>query len=369
MPRMRVEQLATSRAPAATLFQARLDWPRLPRLAAALERLAALAGPAARAVEVRAAATVGELYASTYYGACMPLLYGYPADLAFFARALEGGAPLDAVVDRYLAAPLVHELTHFGRERDLLSLYLDECVAGWLGVRVLRELAYPAPGDDNGLYAAPWFAQVGLALARAAGPERVVAAQSGALGWREALPGGLADALARLAWQDYCATRPIHFLSDSFRPDPWMKLFFLAAAGQPLDGWTLPSLAGLPWREVPAGQESPLDGEMVAEALGAMCLRNYQVERSFRVAARAPEGPIDVDLDACRVSSAPGPDGFDPVPLAHLFPPAVAARLRGRGIAGYTVELGALEGLDEVARAILDGAPTRTGTGYTLNRR
>src|SRR6185503_10828965 len=113
-----------------------------------------------------------------------------PADLAHFARA---PGSLDEIIDRYLSAPLIHELTHLHRRRQVFPLYLDECVAGWLGVHVLPQLAYP--DGDEGLYAAPWFAQVGQALVRVAGLENVLRAHAGVVPWRDALPDGLGAAL------------------------------------------------------------------------------------------------------------------------------------------------------------------------------
>ena len=75
-----------------------------------------------------------------------------------------------------------------------------------------------------------------------------------------------------------------------------------------------------------------------------------------------------MDLNTCRVVTERTSE-FEPAPPAHLFPPATAARLRGRGIAGYTVELSSLAALPAVAAALLDGAPSRSGDGYTLTRR
>jgi hypothetical protein len=379
MPQMRVAQLDCNDGPEAIFFGAPLSWERLPRLSGALDRLFALlpAGTslagATSAAELRARrGTVGTLYCETCYGGFMPLLYGYPADLGYFARALLDSS-IDTVIDRYLTAPLVHELTHFGRSRDVLSLYLDECVAAWLGVTVLPEFAFPAPGEDNGLFATPWFAQVGQALARVAGAEQIVAAQAGVRSWSEVLPPRLADTLTRLGRADYEATRPLHFLSDTFSPDRWMKLCFLAAADAPVvDDIALAELTAMPWQKVPAGDEDERDREILRDALRAMCLRNFQVERSFRVATRAPSGPITIDLAACRVWTAPGADGFDGAAPAYLFPPATAKRLRDAGIDGYRLELSATDEPDAlfcaVVAAIVDGAARAHGVGWRLAR-
>jgi hypothetical protein len=381
MPRMRVEQLDCNDGAQATLFGAPLEWARLPRLSAAVQRLfaqlpegATLLG-AGSAAELRARrCSVGEFYGESCYGSLMPLLYGYPADLDYFARGLGGGAEVAAVaaaIDRYLAAPLVHELTHFGREREVPSLYIDECVAAWLGVTVMPEFAFPAPGEDNGLFATPWFAQVGQALARVAGAERLVAAQAGLRPWAEVLPAGLAAALARLGRADYEATRPLHLLSDSFAPDRWMKLCFLAAAeAVEVETISLAELAARPWSQVPAGAEdAALDGAIVRDGLRAMCLRNYRVERSFRVATRAPAGPIAIDLVACRLSAAAGSDGCDGAAPAYLFPPATAQRLRGRGIGGYELWIDEVGQIDDIADAIMSAAGDTRGHGWRLETR
>ncbi len=76
-----------------------------------------------------------------------------------------------------------------------------------------------------------------------------------------------------------------------------------------------------------------------------------------------------VDVDACRVS-APG-GAHDPPELGYWLPPALAAALRARGIAGYTVEL---DGPDigaaaaDAAALIADGAPGRRAPRFLLQR-
>jgi len=341
MPRLRTQQLESTAPAVARVFDTPVEPSRWPRLAAAVARLG-------RAALLDGAPTLGALYAESCYGAFMPMLYGTPHDLASYDPA---------ALDRHLAAPLVHELAHGPRHHEVLSLYLDECIAGWLGTRALDR--------DNDLFAAPWLSQVGGALARVVGADRLRAAHAGTLAWDALLPRGLGAAIAHADWQHYLAHRPLHLLCDATRPDPWMRMFFLSAAGEPVDdrSWDRP------WRDIPAGAESDDDAEILDDALAAMCLRNHQVARSFRVSRRPPPAPVDIDLEACRVSTAAGADGFDPAPPAHLFPPAVAARLRARGIAGYTVEIAALEALAPLARALGDGAASRSGDGFTLTRR
>jgi hypothetical protein len=368
MPRLRTEQLATREHPTASFFHAPLAWERLPRLSGAIDALYALVRDTGAAEAVLGAPTattfraryrtLAELYAETYYGAQMPLLYGYPADLAYFARDLDGGVDVERVIDRHLAAPMIHEMMHFRRDREaVFPLYVDECVAGYLGVRVLPGFAFPGVGEANAIYAAPWFAQVGQALVRAVGIGPVLRAHAGAMSWEEALPSGLARKLAQLGWADHVARRSVHFLSDNWRPEPWMKLFFLAAAGVSVDAHTLASLEALPWTEVPPGEEDPFDEQIVADALRAMCLRNYRVGAHFVAEGRVPGAEVVVDLDACSVTTAAGEDGCDLRAPQYLFPPAVAARLRREGGARrFAVGIRSVEEIAERAWEIVRGA-------------
>jgi len=345
-------------------------------LSAAIDRLFALlasAGvPARDALDAADAAdfratrpTVGSILERAYYGGFMPLLYGYPDDLAYFSRALAGGAPVHDVIDRHLTAPLIHELAHFAPRRTALyPPYLDECIAGYLGVHVLPEFAFPAPGEENGLYATPWFAQVGQAIVRVAGLDAVVRAHAGASTWEDALPAGLPAAAARLGWADHLARRPLHLLTDNFHPEPWLKLSFLAPSPL-LDSITLADLDTLPWRQIAVGPETPFDATIVADALRAMCLRNHRNERSFRVSSRVPSDWISLDFDECRVTVRPSGDSEDPAPPAYFFPPAAAARLRRDGHTRLRLRLTDLDAIPAAAFAVLTGAPGQ-GDGYTL---
>ena len=174
-----------------------LVWDELPRMSDAIDRLYAVlreaeveptaALGAASADDFRAASrTFAEMFMPMHYGACMPLLYGYPADLAYFdARGRELGLGIMGTIDRYLTAPVVHELCHFGRTRETLPTHLDECIGGWLGVHVWPEFAYPLEGRDDAIPHAPLLAQVGQAFARVFGVRALVRAQTGAVPWRK----------------------------------------------------------------------------------------------------------------------------------------------------------------------------------------
>jgi SAM-dependent methyltransferase len=348
MPRQRTAQLANTGAP---LLHHPLAWHRLPRMRAAVERLFAVlhehgvAGGVLGFATSRAlfadAPSLARLYERTHYGGAMPLLYGSPADLAYFERrGTELGLDRDGVIDRYLTAPLLHELCHFGPERDALPPHLDECIAGWLAVDVWPEFAFPAAGHDDAIYAAPWLAQVGQAFARAYGVDAIVRAQSGELPWDAALGPAAVEELARAAWSDWRARRTLHFLSDTFDPDPWVTLAM--GRGAPAD--------------------AAFDHRIVADALRAMCLETELVAGSFRTRSRVPERAIHVDAIAAQIATAPRTE-HDPVAPRYWLPPAIAAAVRARGHAGYELFLGGIEAIPGAAEAICDGAD---GEGFTL---
>jgi hypothetical protein len=330
MPRLRDAQ----RHP---LLDTRLDWAKLPRLGAALERLFdvlhACEVPgvlgATSAGELRAASpTIAALYARTHYGGSMPLLYGYPADLAYFASR---GLDTHAAIDRYLASPILHELCHFGVERDALPMHLDECIAGWLAVHVWPEFAYPAAGHDDAIYAAPWLSQIGQAFARAFGIAPIVRAQAGVIGWRDALPPAVLDRVTRACRDDWARRRTLHFLSDTFDPDPWIAL------------------------AAPFGDDPAFDRTIVGDALRAMCLANAQVAGSFRTRTVVPES-IEIDAIDAQITTAQTGE-VDRVAPRYWLPPAVAATIRARGHAGYTLYLGSTEAIPAVVRTVCDGEP------------
>ncbi|HEY0484510.1 MAG TPA: class I SAM-dependent methyltransferase [Kofleriaceae bacterium] len=381
MPRMQVAQLVGTDEPGATLFHAPLDWHRLPRLSGAIDRLFALladagivpgagaAGPlgAASAEAFRAGApTLATLYRRTHYGGFMPLLYGYPADLAYAdACGLADGLDVLATIDRYLTAPIVHELCHFAPRRLAISPpHVDECIAGWLGVHVHPELAYPAADHDDALYAAPWLAQVGQAIARAFGIRDLVRAHAG--GDPAALPAPFVAAAARLGWDDWCARRTLHFLSDTFDPAPWVALALTIASGRSPANESLASLSSIPLTSLTLPEDPVFDRAIVEDGLRAMCLTSTQAAGSFRTRSQLPDGAIAVDAIACAII-APGRGALDPTVPRYWLPPAIAAQLHARGLAGYALRLGALTAIPDAAAAICEASPGLERAGYALS--
>jgi hypothetical protein len=353
LPSLRVAQLTRTGPPEQVLHR-ELRWADMPALQEALSRLAGLLGA------VPGGATLNEIYCGAYYGRYLPLLYGFPQDLQRLQDLIDQGGAPEAVIQEHLGAALVHELSHGRRQRQALSPpYIDECVASYVGVQALPALAFPDGGPIRALYGAPWLCQVGQALARAMGRERLLAAHRD----EAPLPGGLARALVRLGWAEYVARRAPHFLSSNLRPGPWMKLSFLAAAGQPLDGLTLEALEARPWSDIPAGAEDPMDAEILDYGLRAMCLRNVRAQGTFFVEPALPASAVRIDLRACTVQAA---DSLTAEPLSYLFPPATAARLRERGLEEYVLEVRDLAALPEIAAAVMDGARSQSGSGYVL---
>ena len=216
--------------------------------------------------------------------------------------------------------------------RDALPPHLDECIAGWLAVYAWPEFAYPAPGHDDAIYAAPWLSQIGQAFARAFGIAPIVRAQAGAIAWEAALSTPVVEKLARAAWDDWTARRTSHFLSDTFDPDPWVAL-----AGVPLTF-------------------TDFDRAIVGDALRAMCLDNVQIDGSFRARTRVPDAAIVIDARTARVTCTTR-SAVDRVSPRYWLPPAVAARILARGHAGYELWLGSPEAIPAVVATLCDGVP------------
>lgn len=293
MPRMRLAQVVGSDVP---LMHTELDWACLPRMSAALDRLYAvlldadaeamfpLATPDAFRAQTQ---TLAQLFMRTHYGACMPLLYGYPADLAYFARHGDG---LDTI-DHYFVAPMIHELCHFARDRDALPTHLDECIGGWLGVYVWPDFAYAL--DDSALAESPRLAQVGQAFARAFGIRTIIRAQSGAMSWRDAIGDHVVEAAEALCDEDWRRRRTVHLLSDTKQPRPWVAFAFAAAAGVNLRAQTVASLAARPFD--PLQPDGDFDRAILIDALRAMCRETYSVDGSLRSRYRRPDTIIIED--------------------------------------------------------------------------
>jgi SAM-dependent methyltransferase len=373
MPRQRVAQIVGTDEPAATLMHAGLDWTQLPRMTAAIDRLFDLLGDAGVDPELPLGAssaaacrartpTLAELYMRTHYGACMPLLYGYPADLAYF---MSRGLDLHATIDRYLTVPMVHELCHFGRHREALPVHLDECVAGYLGVRVWPEFAYPAAGEDDAIYAAPLLSQVGQAIARAFGIVAVVRGHSGHTPWAAALPRNFVAAAERLAWEDWRARRTLHFLSDTMAPRPWIALALIVAAGHSLREHNLASLARVPLGSLVIRDDDGFDRAIVEDGLRAMCLDNVQLAGSFRARTRLPPTPIEIDCETATVTTA-HKSALDSQPATYWLPPAVVARLDAAGIARYRLQLADVRAIPDAAAAICAAARNCERDGFAL---
>lgn len=380
MPRMRVVQLAGTDEPGATLFHTPLDWARLPRLGAAIDRLfAVLADAGVAVVSALGAAssdafrartpTLAALYARTHYGGFMPLLYGFAADLAYMhAQGVAEGLDTFATIDRYLTAPIVHELCHFAPDRTAIaSPHLDECIAGWLGVHIHPELAYPTGDHDDALYAAPWLAQVGHAIARAFGVANLVRAHAG--GDHAALPRGFVTAAARLGWDDWRTRRTLHLLSDTFDPAPWVTLALAAGANRlPAGEVTLAALAAIPLATLELPSDPDFDRAIVEDGLRAMCLASRQIAGSFRTRLSLPSDPILIEAEACAIIAARRGE-LEPVAPRYWLPPAVASRIAAQHGTGYVLQLRSIAAVPEAAATICEASPGIERDGFTLTPR
>jgi len=374
MPAQRVEQLALATEPHATLFHTPLDWGRLTRLRRGIEGLFGLilgagldprealgaSSPEAFTISHR---TLASIYEHTHFGGLMPILYGFPADLAAYARELaRGDDPRDPheVIDRRLAAPLVHELSHLHRARaPIAPPYLDECVAGYLGVLALPSLEIPGAGEDGALFMAPWFAQVGRALARVVGLEPLVRAHAGAAGWEEVLPPGARAAFEALGWEQYVTDRGLHFLGDSAQPDPWVKALYLAAGGALPHPPTLGELAGTAWEDVPTPPLTEEDLAWAGAALAGLCLEASLEQGAFRVRRCPRPVALQLDLGACSVRRLERLSPVEPEGMRLLLPPSFVAALRrgGRSPAGEAPVEAAVtvESARDVVQRLLQG--------------
>ncbi|MCC6620785.1 MAG: hypothetical protein IT385_06000 [Deltaproteobacteria bacterium] len=308
---MRARVLAVSDEPQRTLCHTPLDLAAMPRLARALASLFALVrdadvdparafGAASPEALVAARPTLAALFAGSYFGSYGPPLYLQPPDLASLARELETTPALE-VIDKRLTSPLVHELSHLSRARSSLAPpYMDECVAAFLGELAWPSIAVPAPGEDDALYLAGWFTQVGAHLDRLIGRRALVRAHAGVDPWESALPPGLAARLAELGWRQWISGRHLSFLGETHRPDPWIKALWLGAGRLAVSAPTLESLDALPWSEVPRGPWTAADDALVAHAITTLGTEPLQTpEGAWRV-RRAPCA-VRFDLETNRL--------------------------------------------------------------------
>lgn len=341
MPRERVAVLASTAEPQATLMHTPLELGQMPRLAAALaglfagvraagiapERVFGCASPEAL---IAARPTLADVFGGVYYGGHGPPIYTSAVDLAAYRRELVGESAR-AVIERRLVAPFVHELSHFQPARvALFPPYLDECLAGWIGVLAYPGLAYPPPGEDGALCLAPAFGQVGDHLMRLFGKDALVAAHAGVRGWREVFPDPLVGVWERMAWEQWLRAEPVHFLGEPGAAAPWLKAAWLAAAGAlPADaGWD--QLVAWPWSAVPVPVPTAPDAALVRRAILALSLTITQTpEGAWRVARRATDARIRIDWEACDARLVGG--GGLGASLRMVLSPALAAVMRARG--------------------------------------
>ncbi len=330
LPKQRVAQVSNSGDP---LLHHPLRWPQLPRMRAAIERLFSVLHDAGVPTVIAGCSTpkglygeapsLARLYERTAPGAAMPMAYASPVDLAYISAR---GGDRDELIDRYLVAPVLHALCQFGRDRDALPPHLDACMAAWLAVSVWPEYAYPEPGNDDAVPGAPWLAQVGQAFARAFGATAVVRAQAGAMPWDAALSPAVIEELTRHAWSDWRARRSLDLRADAMQPEPWLAL----ALARPM------------------GEDPAFDRAIVGDALRAMCVVTEEVSGSVRTRTRVGESAITIDAVAGQATTALG--------VRYWVPPAIAARIRARGHAGYELFLGSVAAIPAAVSTLCDGA-------------
>jgi len=360
MPDQLAGQLRVRGGPEERLFSARLDLRRLPRLREALERLFALVADAGLGCTTALGAatphgllaarpSLGELYAGCHFGRSMPMLYAYPADLA--DEAWRGRGPEELIDARYVG-PLVHELSHLHPlDPDLVPApaNLHEALAAWIGSEAWPEQVFPAPGGEDAIPGAPWFAAVGGFLALRIGPREVLRAQAGALDLRGPLGAPCVEAMRCYGWLGFLESGAPHFLSDAFRPERWWKLLdlhrdaslqraFHTAHVEPLlrsipqegtplrDRWDA-ALDAIPWPELPSWRDpaGSADDALALRAVRALHVRTERAGRTFRAVRAQPPGELRLDADRCLLQAPwAGPDAIG-APPRHPYPPALCA--------------------------------------------
>lgn len=329
LQRMRAEVVASSDEPQRSLLHTPLALDQVPRLAAALEAFFALvtaasvdprvAFGAASATELLTLRpTVAALFAGAHYGSYGPPLYLGPNDLAALKRELAADR-VHRVIDRRLTGPLIHELSHFGCARaPLASPYLDECISAYLGALAYPALAVPEPSEDAAMYGAAWFTQVGAHLAHIVGRDALIRAHAGVVPWDEVLPAGLRPILERLAWEQWLTGRQLSFLGQTDQPVPWIKAFWLAAAGALPDDVTLAGLSAWPWSKLPRGAWTEADDALLAWCRDALATEPALTpEGAWRVVAR----PVATTIDDGRIRRAATTYPLEHTPLHVVAPP------------------------------------------------
>lgn len=354
MPQALVESLCVEGAPGAALLHAPLLSPALEE---AMRRLEALCGAA---LALEPGETLAQRYARSCFGGCMPMLYTLEQDRLAWERALSQGVAPELVAQRRLVGPLVHELAHFGRQRDFLQpTYLDECLAAWLGACCYAPQCFSSVEGREGIFGAPWLAQVGQALAWAFGPEPVARAQSGALPWEEVLPAGLRHRMERWGWRRWLQGRPPHFLSEHAAPEAWLRLIWWAAAGQdsPEDPDTL-SAAQV--REAAVELAPCAQREILLWGLRSMGLRPGLEGSVWRVARE--QGVVEARLDwaAMQMEALWAPPGGPA--QRYGLPPGLARRWCQAGCAALVLRWPGERALEPLAQALLE--VDRAGLGH-----
>ena len=314
MPQARLMQLLADRTPHRWLFHEPVPWTELPRFRRALAGLFALfsrhgldpivLGAPDPEAWLAARPTLADLYAGTYYGHLQPMFAASEHDLRRLAAEVAAEpARRWQVVDRRLGHALVHELLHFGPDRQaIFPPYLDEAIAAHLQLIIDEGVAFPAPGEDGALIGWPWFSQVGSALARVVGDGPLLAAQAGLVPWAEVIAEPLLARLERDAWVEYQAAPAVHFHPDTTRPDRWVRLIY---------------------EMVPPRPDPERDHLMFVHALTSTCLHSAQREGAWSVTRRAPDGPVTIDFEAGVVRAPPRADGWELAPTLHALPPSL----------------------------------------------
>lgn len=261
---------------------------------------------------------LGELYPTTFFGRLQPLFGTTPTVLAELAATPQKLRP--EAIDRLLGPAILHELLHFTEDRaPLWPPYLDEAIAGGLGVHLLPETAFPAP-DQEALEGFLTFAQVGLALIDRLGLDSVLLAQAGLVDWDTLIPN-LRQRALDLYWPRFLAAPAAHLHPDWDDPRPWAELFDPAA---------------------------PSPGAVLARA--ARCLNGASMARSRTHEGRvvqAPPPPCTFDFARGLMTPASGATPNPGAPKVQLL-----HRLRN----GPRFELAAGATLEDL-RAALDAAP------------